>query len=105
GLCALEVPGEQEIQVAVAIEVPRQNAVDGRNLRLARQGDQRVRDVAIAQCQRRRERFSLFHDGTIESTSKNLLDRLPGVVGVLGVPWLAVGQWCGWLSAQGGGRA
>src|SRR2546430_8829084 len=74
------------------IEVAREHTVDRRHLRLARQRQQREGPVAVVARERRGKRFSLLHDRIAQVAAKNLLDGLPGVIGVLGVSRFTPGR-------------
>src|SRR5207245_1671950 len=63
GLDAVEVPRDEEIRVPVAVEVLRQGRVDGRELRLDRQGLQLEGAVAVVQGDGAREVARFQHRG------------------------------------------
>src|SRR5207249_7009864 len=92
-LDAIEVSGQQQVRLPVPVEVARQDPVDGGELGLERQRDERERAVAVVARQRGREGTRLFDDRAGQLRGReDVGHRLPGVVLIVEVTRLEIWQ-------------
>src|SRR5205823_14856417 len=71
GLHPVEVSGEEQVRLAVSVQIPRQDGVHRRQLRRARQRDERERPVVVVARQHGRERVRLLEGRTRERSEEH----------------------------------